>query len=201
MSGEINGKAMAAISVGMLMVWSGIKGWSLAGVIGDVITGQQPVQENTQPVGSTGYPDTLNRGGPGTGGVSMIPHAALQYLGHAYLFGGAPGKDGSQPWDCSSYTNYVCAVKCGLPIPGYKAGKYDGTSHGPPSGAWAVWTGLRNVSASEVQAGDIIIWGGHIGMALNNTQMISALNPKTTTKVTQIEGTGRGPIIRRGRYI
>lgn len=193
---------MAAVSVGILFVWSGIKGWSILGTLGDLITGVKPHQQTPTPLTD---PNAASGGGasgtvPGSGvGVGSLANIATLYAGHAYLYGGAPGVDGSKPWDCSSFVNFVVGVKRGQPIPGYGAGKYDGSSHGPSTAQWAVWSGLQNITRQEVTAGDIILWVGHMGIAIGNTQMISALNPSEGTKVTAIEGTGPGPIIRTGR--
>jgi hypothetical protein len=55
------------------------------------------------------------------------------------------------------------------------------------------------VSRENVQAGDIIVWVGHMGIAISNTHYMSALNPKTTTKVRPIDGGGNGPLMIYGR--
>jgi cell wall-associated NlpC family hydrolase len=199
----INGRALTAVGIGSLLIWSGIKGWSILGTAGDLITGKKPAQLESQPL--TAGPS--EPGGSSVGNAlgtrvtgSAIADTALQYQGHAYLFGGAPGKDGSGKWDCSSFTNFVIGVKLGGAIPGYGAGKYNGSSHGPTTGNWAIWPGMRHIKANEVRAGDIIVWAGHMGIATSNTTMISALNPKATTKETPIAGHGNGPLICYGRY-
>lgn len=194
----LNGRAMFVAGTGVLFVWSGIRGWSILGTLGDVITGNRPNQPVSYPLSiipkgsDSASADTT----PGAGGIVGI---AEQYIGHAYLFGGAPGKDGSQPWDCSSFVNFVVAVKMGKAIPGNAPGKYDGTSHGPPTGMWAVWTGMNTVSRADVQAGDILVWPGHMGIATSNTQYISAHSPKEKTTITNIPTSGLGPLIRIGR--
>jgi hypothetical protein len=200
----INGRALTIAGIGTIFVWSGIKGWSVLGTIGDAVTGKQPSQSITNPLVTIGGSTASNAGVlPGIGqsiasfGIGAI---ALEYKGHAYRFGGAPGKDGSKPWDCSSFVNWIVSVKAGKAIPGYGPGKYQGTIHGPPTGSWAIWSGLTSIKRSEVQAGDILIWLGHMGIAINNTQMISALNPHEGTQISTIDkGVGRGPLVRIGR--
>lgn len=190
-----NGRALAAIGVGSLFVWSGIRGWSVLATIGDVISGTKPKQPVAYPLQTSGEQSGVTGDAPG--GIAGI---ALQYVGHTYHFGGAPGKDGKQPWDCSSFVNYVVGVKAGMAIPGNGPGKYTGTSHGPPTGVWAAWTGMSTVKRSEVQAGDILLWLGHMGIATGHDSMVSALNPKIGTKTQQIDsGVGRGPLMRIGR--
>jgi cell wall-associated NlpC family hydrolase len=199
----INGKALTAVAVGSVFVWSGIKGWSLLGTLSDIVLGKVPSQASSQPLTVPGSENTSGGGGLGGSATAVagnIAATALQYQGHAYSFGGAPGRDGESPWDCSSFCNYVIGIKLGLAIPGYGAGSYNGSSHGPPTGAWGVWNGLTRISRGEVQAGDLIVWLNHMGIAIGNDQMISALNESIGTKVTPIDGYGNGPLLAYGRY-
>jgi len=194
-----NGRALTATGLGLLFVWSGIRGWSVLATIGDLIKGQQPVQSVAYPLQITGNsaPGATQGMGDAPGGIAGI---ALQYVGHPYRFGGAPGKNAQNPWDCSSYVNYVVGVKAGLAIPGNKPGKYTGTTHGPPTGVWAAWSGMGTVKRADVQAGDILLWVGHMGIATGNNTMISALNPAKGTRTQTIDsGVGRGPLVRIGR--
>jgi cell wall-associated NlpC family hydrolase len=196
----INGRALTITGIGLTFVWSGIKGWSILGTIGDVLTGVPPSGQVENPVASLTTVPGATPGAVDSGSATGLAAIFMQYQGHPYLYGGAPGVDASRPWDCSSACNWIISVKGGKAIPGYGPGKYQGASHGPPTGSWAIWPGMQSVSRAQVQSGDIIVWAGHMGMAINNTQFISALNPKLTTKVGSIDGgVGRGPIIRIGR--
>lgn len=194
----LNGRALTAIGIGTVFVWSGIKGWSILGTLGDVVTGKKPNESVSYPIttGST----TTSSGTVSTGNATGIAAIALEYQGHAYHFGGAPGPDGTHPWDCSSFVNYVVGVKAKMAIPGNAPGQYTGSSHGPATGIWAAWTGMSTVKRADVQSGDILLWLGHMGIALDNTRLISALNPRVGTKITNIDsGVGRGPLVRIGR--
>jgi cell wall-associated NlpC family hydrolase len=196
----VNGRALTITSIGLVFVWSGVKGWSILGTIGDVITGVPPNAQVANPVASLATPPGATPGSAPSGDVTGLAGIFMQYQGHPYLYGGAPGVDASKPWDCSSACNWIISVKGGRAIPGYGPGKYQGTTHGPPTGLWAAWPGMQSISRVQVQAGDILVWAGHMGMAISNTQMISALNPTIKTKVTNIDaGVGRGPLIRIGR--
>jgi cell wall-associated NlpC family hydrolase len=192
-SDPLNGKAVIAVFLGVTFVWSGIKGWSVLGTLGDLIKGQKPAQSNDLPLGGVGT------AGLAPAGVGSFAQAGLQYVGHAYSFGGAPKRDGSGAWDCSSFVNYVVGVRGGLSIPGYKAGGYDGSSHGPTTVQWASWPGLVNVPREAVTTNDIIVWTGHMGIAISNTQFVSALNPDDKTAIRNIDGGGVG-LLRYGRY-
>lgn len=191
----VDGRALAATGVGILLVWSGIKGWSVTSVVTDVVKGQRPQPTSTLRLVSTAEGDGL----PSGGDSGSIVDVALSYVGHAYSFGGAPGTSGDRPWDCSSFVNYVVGVRLGQPIPGHGPGAYKGTTHGPTTAVWAAWVGMNTVRRSEVRAGDIIVWVGHMGIATSPTHMVSALNPADRTKVTPIDGYGNGPLVRIGR--
>lgn len=193
---KLNGLALTAVGAGTLFVWSGIKGWSVMATLGDVLTGKKPNQPSLYALVTPGGDSSTGINGA-TG--SAVSDAAVQYQGHAYLYGGAPGRDAENPWDCSSFSNWIIGHKLGGSIPGYGPGKYDGTVHGPPTGSWAIWPGLHRISRSDVQAGDIIVWSGHMGIAVSNDHMVSALNPSLKTKITPIDGYGNGPLIKCGR--
>lgn len=196
----VNGRALTSVSVGLLFVWSGIKGWSMLGTLTDIVLGKKPTQESIAPLVNVSTSDSQS--GQSGFGVSSnaIAATAMQYQGHAYSYGGAPGPDGSRPWDCSSFVNFIMAVKLRMAIPGNAVGVYNGNSHGPTTGMWGIWNGLSHVERAAVQAGDIIVWTDHMGIAISNSQMISALNEQQGTKVTPIEGYGNGPILCYGRY-
>ncbi|TVZ05904.1 hypothetical protein EAS64_14780 [Trebonia kvetii] len=114
---------------------------------------------------------------------------ALTYQGHAYAYGGSPGINGSNPWDCSSFVNWVLGHDFGMTLPGNVRG-YNGSNHGPVASSYATWPQSVTVSRSSVLAGDLLVWATHIGIAINNHQMISALNPTLGTEVTGIENGG-----------
>src|ERR1700744_1994888 len=194
MATKLNGVALSSVAAGSLLMWSGGKGWSLLATLGEIVSGKKP----SEPESVTLVSADAASGGTSVGASSSaLANLALQYQGHAYLYGGAPGKDGSRPWDCSSFINWIFSVKAGRAIPGYGAGKYDGSSHGPPTGSWGVWNGLTHVSSPE--AGDVVVWLNHMGMCIGNGQMISALDSKDGTKVTPIQGYGNGPLLCYGR--
>lgn len=191
----VNGVAVASVATGSVLLWSGIKGWNLSRTIGEIITGHAPT-------GSEAYSLTAASNGSSSviasGNAGGAVGDAMQYQGHAYVYGGSPGKDGKSPWDCSSFCNWVFGHDLKLAIPGYGAGQYDGSVHGPPTGSWGVWPGLQHVSSP--QAGDLIVWTGHMGICIGPNQMISALDSKDGTKVTPIQGYGNGPLMCYGRY-
>lgn len=189
----INGVAVAAVGAGVVFVYSGVKGWSVLSTIQDVVAGKAPKESETNVLTSSGGGNGST--GPGGNTGNALADEALKYKGHAYLYGGSPGPNAANPWDCSSMVNSD-ASRIGLPIPGYGPGEYDGSTHGPPTGSWLIWPGLKRVPVAQAQAGDIVIFAGHMGICINNKQMISALNPKDGTQVTNIFS----GVLKCGRY-
>lgn len=178
------------------MVWSGIKGWNVTRTVGEIISGNVPKGSDTNIL--TG-PDSASANATGFTS-SGIANDGLQYQGHAYAYGGSPGTSGQNPWDCSSFINWVCGHDLRKPIPGYGPGQYDGSVHGPPTGSWAIWPGLQHIAESQAQAGDIVIWAGHMGIVIGPNQMVSALNSSLKTRISPIAGNGNGPLLAYGRY-
>lgn len=194
MARQIDGIALGAVAAGSLFLYAGLTGRNIPQSLQALIQGQSPasVPAGRSPFGTGGSTSAGNVSGGSASGQALAVDA-LAYQGHCYVLGGAPGRDGKGCWDCSSAVNWWVGHDMGMAIPGGKG--YDGTSHGPNSFTWALWGGLRRVKRSEIQAGDILIWTsgeGHIGIAISNMQMVSALNPQLGTAVTAITDTARG---------
>jgi len=135
----------------------------------------------TGPVGGTGSP---------AGNRADLIQEALNSIGHAYLYGGAPGPAGIDPWDCSSCQNDNIGRVNGLAIPGYDPGTYDGTVHGPSTIGWLDAQGgiVGSIDRSQAEGGDLAVWRTHMGMFINNTEMVSAANPSVGTIRSAVDG-------------
>lgn len=126
--------------------------------------------------------------------MGTIAGEALKYKGLGYVYGGPAGRPGD--WDCSSFVSYVLGHDMGLALPGgghYGSPGYPPHSHGPVVTDYASWGGAKSVRSPR--AGDLCCWvgagtGGHIGIAISATRMISALDEALGTQVTPISGTG-----------
>jgi cell wall-associated NlpC family hydrolase len=199
-AGQLSGKAVAVTAVGFVLFWSGVKGQPVAFTLKDLLRGQNPpraaeappvIGVNAPPSGSSGL--SVGGGSPaGSTTNSAIANDGLQYQGHCYLYGGAPGPDGKSCWDCSSFVNWVLGHDLHLDIPGYKAGTYDGSAHGPTTFSYLVWGGAQHIPRSQVGAGTILVWNApgiaHMGIAISNSQLISAEDPANGTRVDDIDG-------------
>lgn len=187
----LNGIALGSIAAGALFAYAGVTGKSVLGSIQAMVTGTSPsLLANVNPINGTGNPNALvTTPGTVTGSANgtAIANDALKYSGHSYVYGGAPGNGGQNGWDCSSFVNWVLGHDLGMTLPG-GVSKYDGSSHGPVASSYQSFgTGIPR---SAVAAGDLCVWSTHIGIAISNTQMISALNPSLGTAVTGIENGG-----------
>jgi len=178
---KVDGLSLGLVSAGIVIGYSGIKGYSLGQTIQDIVTGKSPLKQAvTSPITGTVVPDAPAGGTP-TG--QQIATDALAYQGHCYHYGGAPGTDGSGCWDCSSFANWVIGHDMGMAIPGYKAGTYDGSVHGPSTLSWLAWTGVHRISPASAGAGDIACWQTHMGIMTGPDSMISAQTPDSGTRV------------------
>lgn len=183
---RINGVAIGVVTVGGLFVYAGIKGYSIPATIQDIVTGKSPLNQS-QTTAITGTVLSISGGSTFSGSNSQIANDAMKYVGHAYLYGGSPGTSGSQPWDCSSFVNWVLGHDLGVTLPGGIRG-YNGTSHGPPTGSYLLWGGATRIPRNQVQAGDICVNASHMGIATSNTEFVSALNPSLGTRVEPLSG-------------
>lgn len=188
---------------GGLLLWSGINNKGVLTTARDLLQGNRPAPGPAQSfnvnLGSLGG----GSAGPAPGSSpSGVVNDALKYNGNRYVWGGVPGTTVgvNNGTDCSGFVNMVVGRDLGQPIPGYGAGQYRGASHGPPTGAWLIWGGVRGLSRDQLQPGDLIVWQTHMGIYIGNGQMISALDTKDGVKVTTLNGgspTGEVPFYKR----
>ena len=115
-------------------------------------------------------PDTSNNnsssdnGGSTYGNGSAILSAAAAYLGVPYVWGGTSGSG----VDCSGLV-YLAHQACGIPI--------TRNSYSQGSGGQAV---------SDPQPGDVVCYGGHVGIYAGGGQMIHAPQPGEVVCYTSV---------------
>jgi len=181
--------ALALAAGGGVAVYAAIKGVGLASGLRSLLGG------HTLPPGE----DLTVNAATGTAAASNSPVAAAasQYVGgHVYRWGGGSPSG----WDCSGFVNWVVCHDLGLAIPGYGGGTFDGSSHGPVTGQWAVWSGAQTIPRDQVEAGDLVVWPmAHMGIAVDGQQMVNCPGPNGTPApvLGRIDGAAFGPLVCR----
>ncbi|MBO4899863.1 MAG: C40 family peptidase [Lachnospiraceae bacterium] len=112
---------------------------------------------------STSSGTTVTASGSGKG--AQIANYALQFVGRPYVSGGTDPYNGS---DCSGFTMAIYQ-HFGISLPR--------TSYSQSSVGTAV-------SYDQARAGDIIYYGGHVGIYIGNGQIVHASTQRTGVKVS-----------------
>jgi cell wall-associated NlpC family hydrolase len=191
----INGPALAAVAVGSVFVYAGLKGYSVTHTLAILISGQKPSnQSQTTGIGTpTQSQNTANSQsafvGGGGGDAAGI---AESYVGKLkYSFGGPPPVG---TVDCSSFAS-KCLHEAGIANPGGRP--FDPNSHGPNTISYLSWNGAKTVghSASVAQRNDLCVWQTHMGICVGNGQMVSARDPAEGVGQDAISGDVPGELL------
>jgi cell wall-associated NlpC family hydrolase len=113
---------------------------------------------------------------------------ALTYAGKVpYEFGGWQPSTG---WDCSGAVGYLLS-NWGIILPGLTSRWYASSGYHPSdAAAYLTWEHAWTVPQSQAWAGDLYVWETHVGIALDNYYMLSALDAQYGTAVTPVAGFG-----------
>jgi len=189
----VNGTALAAVAAGSVFTYAGLKGISIPAAVQYLVQGKNPsTLPNAYPVDApvsvpnAPGPTTV---GPGSATGQAIANASLKYKGTRYTWGGRADKPGN--WDCSSFVFYVLAHDMGMTVLGKKWGDPGAppNAHGPTAVQYRAMG--RQVPYSQIQAGDLLVWSSHIGIAISSTQMMAARSTATGTGVSTIADSSR----------
>lgn len=166
-----------------MLLWSGITNAGVLSTVQTLVTGHAPVpgQPQASILGGKNVSYTnagLTTTSPGgSNSNSAIASDALKYVGTRYVWG---GHDPSG-WDCYGFLTYVLHHDLGYNLPNNTHSGYL---------EMLAWSGAHAIPKAQVQAGDLIIWPTHCGIAVSSTEMISAENPSKGTIVNTFAGGG-----------
>ncbi len=126
-------------------------------------TGKTAASDGTTETKATGTTVTATGSGLGTD----IANYALQFVGGPYVAGGTSLTNGC---DCSGFTQSVYS-NFGISIP---RSSYDQSCKG------------TEVTIDQAQAGDIVYYGGHVGIYIGNDQIVHASTAATGIKISSV---------------
>lgn len=177
--------AIGTTGLGVVLMWSGVTNVGILSTVQHLFMGVKPIPGQPQTLGKFNVtPGSLidyqsqpspTSGGGATG--SAIANAAMKYVGYRYVWGGKT-PDG---WDCYGFLTYLLHHDLGYDLPN---NTYMGYLE------FLSWGQKYRIDEAQVQAGDIVIWPTHCGIAINSTEMISAENPRAGTQVAKFRDGG-----------
>lgn len=120
-----------------------------------------------EPKGSSSNNSSSSVKGSSTG--KAIVQLAKSYVGNSYCWG---GKDPNVCADCSGFVSYI-----------FKQFGINLTSQ--TAAMWADTSKYTLVSANNIQAGDVVMYNGHVGILTGNgNEMVHASSPKEGIKIS-----------------
>lgn len=185
--------AVAAIGIGGLFVYAGIRGFSILKAAQNVVRGTGPDKGQTAALLAMPGSQSGTSGGT-SGGGGDFAGIGQKYVGKLhYVFGGPPPMG---TVDCSSFASKVLA-EGGVSKPG--GASYDPRTHGPNTLNYLTWTGAKTIghSASVAQRNDLCVWQTHMGICIGNGQMVSARSAQSNPNVgiDDIQGDVPGEVL------
>lgn len=119
----------------------------------------------SQSTGSTGSSSSFSSNVSGSGLGAQIANYAVQFVGNPYVKGGTSLTNGA---DCSGFT-WAVHKNFGITIPRV-------------SRSQAV--GGKEISISNVQPGDVIYYGDHVGIYIGGGKIVHASTPSAGIKIS-----------------
>lgn len=190
--GSISGTAVAAATVGGLLIYAALRDVTPVQALRDVTSGKPPSVTNagvsvvpaaqsiaSAAIGAIGRQQSSadSQTALASGGHPEISSAARKYLGRPYRWGAA----GPDSFDCSGLVTYVLVHDIGL--------KNLPSSTHTVTGQFLFWRGAVTVKGPPV-AGDLICWTGHIAIASGGNRMIEAPGAGKSVRETTLRTAG-----------
>lgn len=193
---DINGVGVGVAAAGLVIAWAGIRNVSPVAAFKDLAMGQAPTPNPRPPwqdvamdiESLTGHDTNPLLSGPGSSVVLMAQQVARSPAGRAnYCWGGGHTANpcGARCFDCSGY------VSCVLNRMGLLKGSM--TTLG-----FLAWRGATTVGWEQRMPGDIIVDARHMGIAVDNQNMINAACTACgPVRISKYVGTGHKYVARR----
>lgn len=184
--GGVSGLAVALAAAGGYLVYAGLNDVPLTDGLRSLLRGQLPAGTPAKASATIAPAGVIGA----NAGVSPIEQAARKYLGVPYKWG-AHGMQtsgqfkGRMAFDCSGFVTWVLHHDLGIKLPN--------NTH-TVSGQFMTWGGAAKVPRSTARSGDLVCYVGHVGIAVNATEMINAPHAGAVVRVQKIWGS---PVIRR----
>lgn len=191
----IAGLAVVLAAAGGILMFAGMRKAPLTDTVRSLLKGDVPDRPTKTSGASTaaaqaalasGMSSTVSGAYSGGGGVTQTstgtvgsgPHPevarkALTQLGVPYIWGGSTPKG----FDCSGLVQWTLE---GL---GY-------TNVPRVTGTQQIWKNLRTIPRSQMAAGDLVFWPGHVAIAINSTQVVHAPRPGSVVRVAPVDEAG-----------
>ena len=202
----LKGTYLGIGAIGAVFLWSSLRGKKVTDVFRTLIGGGDPSKLPSilqiEGVRNPSFKGGTSSLGAATG--NQISDTAEMYIGFRYVWAGKPAIDNAA--DCSSFCNMIIGWFLKRAIPGFAAGTYNGTTHGPNTLAWLGWNGTKKIPLAQARPGDLVVWQTHMGILVkaghnaDEARMVSDLNPTDGTLETSINGgspTGESFVILR----
>jgi murein DD-endopeptidase MepM/ murein hydrolase activator NlpD len=177
-SGSRAEAASGAMNPFPLLEWLVDNGGEATG--GPTAPGVCPEDPGGSPSGTPGSPEGSPEGGSsgGSGDGAAAVEEAKKYMGVPYVLGGPETCIPGEQMDCTCLTTTVFKAVGGYDLPDWPTDLFN---YGEP------------VSEGDLQAGDVVIYsdpgdgtGGHVGIAMNSTEMVHACLPCGETVIGPI---------------
>ena len=177
-----SGFGLALGVAGVVLVFSAVRNQTVADTLRALIRGD-PIA--VKPSGFVPDTSVIGAGATGAGSVTgaAVAKTAASYIGVPYKW----AQHTPAGWDCSGFVTWVLHHDHGIDLP---------SNVHTVTGQFYIWTGARTVQRDQCQAGDLVCWVSHIGIAINRDQMIHAPSPGQLTQMSNIWSVP-APVIRR----
>jgi cell wall-associated NlpC family hydrolase len=177
-SGGVSGTAVAGATAGSLLLYAALRGVTPLQALKDVLSGHPAAV-----VGSSASTTAVGAAAPATGALPDLARVALTRVGDPYHW----GSTGPDQFDCSGLV-YWSFHQLGI------------TDVPRTSYAQYLWKWVYRISKSDVSAGDLVFWNGHVVIATDNTHFVGAQNARTGVVTGLIANGHVGPPIGYMRY-